>query len=196
MSAPSVPSKPQHSRHDTALIHGLSTSEVQALSEACIEAKERAYCKLWHYHFFDKICSIPLQEEAIMKEHYFCSRLSLSPFSSQNKIFTIIEKLTKGHTLILTLIAGPYSKFRVGASLLLKSGQVIRGANVENAAYPVGTCAERTALGTAVVEGARRGDIRALAVATDISPPASPCGMCRQYIREFCEVSLEVGLTR
>ena len=45
MSAPSVPSKPQHSRHDTALIHGLSTSEVQALSEACIEAKERAYCK-------------------------------------------------------------------------------------------------------------------------------------------------------
>jgi cytidine deaminase len=71
---------------------------------------------------------------------------------------------------------------------------VIRGANVENAAYPVGTCAERTALGTAVVEGARRGDIRALAVATDISPPASPCGMCRQYIREFCEVSLGSGI--
>ncbi|KAG9662082.1 cytidine deaminase, partial [Aureobasidium melanogenum] len=130
MSAPSVPSKPQHSRHDTALIHGLSTSEVQALSEACIEAKERAYC--------------------------------------------------------------PYSKFRVGASLLLKSGQIVRGANVENAAYPVGTCAERTALGTAVVEGARRGDIRALAVATDISPPASPCGMCRQYIREFCEPSMPI----
>jgi cytidine deaminase len=105
-------------------------------------------------------------------------------------MFTIIENLTKGLTLVLTLSTGPYSKFRVGASLLLKSGQVIRGANVENAAYPVGTCAERTALGTAVVEGARRGDIRALAVATDISPPASPCGMCRQYIREFCEVSL------
>lgn len=70
---------------------------------------------------------------------------------------------------------------------------MVRGANVENAAYPVGTCAERTALGTAVVEGARRGDIRALAVATDISPPASPCGMCRQYIREFCEVGLRSG---
>ena len=97
------------------------------------------------------------------------------------------------HALILTRLTGPYSKFRVGASLLLKSGQVIRGANVENAAYPVGTCAERTALGTAVVEGARRGDIRALAVATDISPPASPCGMCRQYIREFCEVSEKRG---
>jgi hypothetical protein len=53
MSAPSVPSKPQHSRHDTALIHGLSTSEVQALSEACIEAKERAYCKLEMNDFFD-----------------------------------------------------------------------------------------------------------------------------------------------
>jgi hypothetical protein len=55
MSAPSVPSKPQHSRHDTALIHGLSTSEVQALSEACIEAKERAYCKSLYNHFFDMI---------------------------------------------------------------------------------------------------------------------------------------------
>lgn len=39
------------------------------------------------------------------------------------------------------------------------------------------------------VQGARKGDIRALAVSTDISPPASPCGMCRQFIREFCEVS-------
>ncbi|CAD0031834.1 unnamed protein product, partial [Aureobasidium pullulans] len=140
MSAPSVPSKPQHSRHDTALIHGLSTSEVQALSEACIGSKGES---LFNVFFLN----------------------------------------------------GPYSKFRVGASLLLTSGQIIRGANVENAAYPVGTCAERTALGTAVVEGARRGDIRALAVATDISPPASPCGMCRQYIREFCEDGKSTVLT-
>ncbi|KUI65945.1 Cytidine deaminase [Cytospora mali] len=72
----------------------------------------------------------------------------------------------------------PYSKFRVGAVLLTKVGAYIQGANVENAAYPVGTCAERVALGKAVTEGHR--DFKAIAVATDISPPASPCGMCRQ----------------
>jgi homotetrameric cytidine deaminase len=116
--------------------------------------------------------------------------LNLSIPVTNKKIQNYQNCAHKFHILTLIfLLTGPYSKFRVGASLLLKSGQVIRGANVENAAYPVGTCAERTALGTAVVEGARRGDIRALAVATDISPPASPCGMCRQYIREFCEVS-------
>jgi cytidine deaminase len=106
----------------------------------------------------------------------------------------------------LTIILGPYSHFRVGCSILLANGTIVVGANVENASYPVGTCAERVALGTAVVQvgppepflcctailtdrqGAKKGDIRAIAVATDISPPASPCGMCRQFIREFCEV--------
>lgn len=82
----------------------------------------------------------------------------------------------------------PYSQFRVGATLLSKeepqeegqgqSSPYISGANVENASYPVGTCAERVALGKAVTGGHRR--FRAIAVATDISPPASPCGMCRQ----------------
>lgn len=74
----------------------------------------------------------------------------------------------------------PYSNFRVGATLLSidDKNSYISGANVENASYPVGTCAERVALGKAVTEGHRR--FRALAVSTDISPPASPCGMCRQ----------------
>ena len=83
----------------------------------------------------------------------------------------------------------PYSRFRVGASALSRGegegqgqgqGQeegarshYIDGANVENASYPVGTCAERVALGKAVTAGHRR--IAAIAVATDISPPASPC---------------------
>lgn len=84
----------------------------------------------------------------------------------------------------------PYSKFRVGAAVLTGGGDgkpsssagpgaVVTGCNVENASYPVGTCAERVALGRAVAEG-HRGGFRAIAVATDISPPASPCGMCRQ----------------
>lgn len=72
----------------------------------------------------------------------------------------------------------PYSQFRVGASILTEDGQYIDGANVENASYPVGTCAERVAFGKAVTDGHRK--FRAIAVATDISPPASPCGMCRQ----------------
>ncbi|KAI1359142.1 cytidine deaminase [Xylaria arbuscula] len=84
----------------------------------------------------------------------------------------------------------PYSKFRVGASVLSVDGVYFNGANVENAAYPVGTCAERVAFGKAVTEGHRR--IRAVAVATDISPPATPCGMCRQFIREFCDLSAPV----
>jgi cytidine deaminase len=71
-----------------------------------------------------------------------------------------------------------YSRFRVGATLLSGDGTFISGANVENASYPVGTCAERVAFGTAVTSGHR--DFRAVAVATDIAPPASPCGMCRQ----------------
>lgn len=73
----------------------------------------------------------------------------------------------------------PYSRFRVGAAVLTDKGSFVEGCNVENASYPVGTCAERVALGRAVAEGFR-GGFRALGVATDVSPPASPCGMCRQ----------------
>lgn len=79
----------------------------------------------------------------------------------------------------------PYSRFRVGATVLSHSGDYISGANVENAAYPVGTCAERVALGKAVTDmegGFKKGVFKALAVSTDISPPASPCGMCRQLL--------------
>ena len=75
----------------------------------------------------------------------------------------------------------PYSKFRVGAALLTSGASgsvVVTGANVENASYPVGTCAERVAFGRAVVDGHR--SFRAVAVATDLSGPCSPCGMCRQ----------------
>ncbi|BDD59110.1 hypothetical protein MPDQ_001237 [Monascus purpureus] len=84
----------------------------------------------------------------------------------------------------------PYSKFRVGACILTHSGEYIVGANVENASYPVGTCAERVAFGTAIVSGHR--DFKAIAVATDIKPPASPCGMCRQFMREFTTPSFPI----
>ena len=73
----------------------------------------------------------------------------------------------------------PYSKFNVGAAVLTRDGRVITGVNVENASYPLGMCAERCALARAVAEGARPGDIEALAVT------ASPCGGCRQWTIEF-----------
>lgn len=75
----------------------------------------------------------------------------------------------------------PYSQFRVGATLLADAPgeqRWISGANVENVSYPVGTCAERVALGTAITSMVRR--FRAIAVATDVASPTSPCGMCRQ----------------
>jgi len=73
----------------------------------------------------------------------------------------------------------PYSRFHVGAAVLLRDGRVITGVNVENASYPLGMCAERCALARAVVEGARPGDVEALGIT------ASPCGGCRQWLLEF-----------
>ena len=77
----------------------------------------------------------------------------------------------------------PYSHFAVGAAVLTKSGKVFGGCNIENASYPVGICAERTAISKAVSEGER--DIVALAVVGDTPGRCSPCGMCRQFISEF-----------
>ena len=73
----------------------------------------------------------------------------------------------------------PYSNFYVGAVIRMRDGRVIDGVNVENAAYPLGVCAEKSALTTAVTEGYKPGDVEVLAVT------ASPCGGCRQWFHEF-----------
>ena len=75
----------------------------------------------------------------------------------------------------------PYSQYDVGAALLAKSGQVFTGCNVENAVYPMAICAERTAIVKAVSEGQR--EFVAIAIATRNG--GSPCGACRQVMREF-----------
>lgn len=77
----------------------------------------------------------------------------------------------------------PYSGYRVGATLLGKSGRVYTGCNVENAVYPLCTCAERVAVVKAVSEG-ERGFV-ALAIVTENG--GAPCGSCRQVLREFGE---------
>jgi cytidine deaminase len=73
----------------------------------------------------------------------------------------------------------PYSRFFVGAAVRTRDGRVFEGVNVENAAYPLGVCAEKTALARAVSDGVRAGEIEALAV------NASPCGGCRQWFHEL-----------
>ncbi len=75
----------------------------------------------------------------------------------------------------------PYSRYRVGAALLGRSGRVYTGCNVENVAYPLTICAERTALVKAVSEGER--EFVAIAVVTENG--GSPCGACRQTLCEF-----------
>jgi cytidine deaminase len=77
----------------------------------------------------------------------------------------------------------PYSHFHVGAAVLARDGRVFEGVNVENAAYPLGVCAEKNALARAISEGCRPGDLEAIAVT------ASPCGGCRQWL-------VELGLER
>lgn len=79
----------------------------------------------------------------------------------------------------------PYSHFQVGAAVLCDDGSVFTGCNVENATYGLTVCAERTALLKAVSEGRRR--FVAIAVASDMAEPATPCGMCRQAIAEFAQ---------
>jgi homotetrameric cytidine deaminase len=79
----------------------------------------------------------------------------------------------------------PYSRFQVGAALLLADGRVLTGVNVENASYGLAVCAERNAVAAAVLAGLHRGDLRAVAVAADSDGPVSPCGACRQVLAEF-----------
>lgn len=94
----------------------------------------------------------------------------------------------------------PYSQFKVGAAVLASSGRVYTGVNVENASYPCGICAERNAIAHAIAEGER--EIAAVAIAGGAMPAGdeagggagkpladycTPCGMCRQVMREFAD---------
>lgn len=78
-----------------------------------------------------------------------------------------------------------YSGFPVGAALLMEDGSIVAGTNVENAIPTLAVCAERNAMAAAVTAGLRRPV--AVAVVTDTSPPASPCGLCRQMLSEFAD---------
>ena len=86
----------------------------------------------------------------------------------------------------------PYSNFRVGAAIRTVSGAVYTGVNVENAAYPEGTCAEAGAIAAMVLGGET--EIAELAVIGDSDEPVPPCGGCRQKIREFAGPDVKVAM--
>lgn len=77
----------------------------------------------------------------------------------------------------------PYSHFPVGAALECTDGSVYTGCNVENASYPAGSCAERTAVSKAVSEGNR--SFKRIVIAARTEECCVPCGMCRQFMQEF-----------
>ena len=97
------------------------------------------------------------------------------------------------HTTMAALVAAaraarkrayaPYSRFLVGAALLDEHGRIHAGCNIENAAYPQSQCAEASAIAHLVLAGGRR--ILAVAVVGEAAQPVTPCGGCRQRLREF-----------
>ncbi len=88
-----------------------------------------------------------------------------------------------------------YSKFKVAAAIRLKNGKIITGVNVENASFGLTNCAERSALFTAYSQGYRRDDIVELLVTTEQDTFISPCGACRQVMRELIPENANIYMT-
>lgn len=109
------------------------------------------------------------------------------PFNDERLVSLAQEAATRAYV--------PYSRFRVGAAVLLDDGRIITGCNVENAAYGSTICAERTAITQAVATRPSPGEdpwerphIRAVAIVGGSANPCYPCGSCRQVLNEFgCE---------
>lgn len=101
---------------------------------------------------------------------------------------TLIEQAKKAYVHSYV----PYSKFPVGAAIELKDGTVITGCNVENASFGLSMCAERNALFQLVAKGIKKDAIKTLVVATPQDHLVSPCGACRQVMRELMPLETKV----
>lgn len=104
-----------------------------------------------------------------------------------------IEQLQKEAKEAMQTAYVPYSRFPVGAALEAADGTIYHGCNIENSAYGLANCAERTAIFKAVSEGMK--SFKSLTVIGDTEGPISPCGSCRQVIAEFCAPDMPVYLT-
>jgi len=96
-----------------------------------------------------------------------------------------IDRLIQRATQAYNNSYAPYSNFHVGAAVLDENGNIYDGCNVENAAYPSGSCAEQQAIGSMVANGGRI--IRHILITGVSNQPITPCGACRQRIREFAD---------
>jgi len=117
------------------------------------------------------------------------TNVTFNVYTSTDELEATIKNLMQAAITIRKKAYAPYSKFRVGAALLLDNGEIITGSNQENAAYPSGLCAERTAIFYA---GANFPEAKILAIAisatSDLkitSEPIPPCGACRQSMFEY-----------
>ena len=102
----------------------------------------------------------------------------------------VIDQLFEAAAKVRAAAYAPYSQFRVGAAILCEDGRLFAGCNVENAAFPSGTCAEESAIAAMVSAGARQ--ISTLVVLGDAPTPVTPCGACRQRIREFAHSTTRI----
>ncbi|MDB5640926.1 MAG: cytidine deaminase [Hyphomicrobiales bacterium] len=101
-----------------------------------------------------------------------------------------IDELFAAAAQVRARAHAPYSRFAVGAAIRGSDGGLYVGCNVENAAYPSGTCAEQNAIGAMIAGGERR--IVEIAVLGDAGAPVTPCGACRQRIREFADAATRI----
>jgi cytidine deaminase len=102
-----------------------------------------------------------------------------------------VDRLVKAAAEARGNAHAPYSHYAVGAAVLTADGRIFAGCNVENASYGLGVCAERNAVAAAVAAGTR--ELVGLVVVTGSTPPASPCGACRQVMAEFGDFPVVVA---
>ncbi len=112
--------------------------------------------------------------------------------SSRALSTTQIEDLEHRARAVAANAYAPYSHFRVGAAVLLSDGKIAAGCNVENTSYRLTSCAEQSAIATAVAEHGPSIRIRAIVIANLNGTACSPCGACRQTIREFASSGTEI----
>ena len=98
-----------------------------------------------------------------------------------------LDELVRQAKLAQAKAYAPYSKFKVGAALMLSDHNYIQGVNCENASYGLTCCAERVAIYNAITQGYSKKDILALAIVSDSTGDTSPCGACRQVMFELLD---------
>jgi cytidine deaminase len=102
----------------------------------------------------------------------------------------MLDSLFEAASLVQKQAYAPYSRFKVGTALISDDGNVYIGCNVENAAYPLGLCAESSAIAMMIARGGRL--IRHLVVYGEGESLITPCGACRQRIREFSDAATRI----